>query len=29
MKIGQNGTYKHVLDVLMENTPPTVVTFGK
>lgn len=23
MKIGQNGTYKHVLDVLMENTPPT------
>jgi hypothetical protein len=23
MKIGQNGTYKHVLDVLMKNTPPT------
>lgn len=23
MKIGQNGTYKHVLDVLTENTPPT------
>ena len=23
MKIGQNGTYKHVWDVLMKNTPPT------